>query len=217
MMNRKTLLTIVAISLPLLSLNFGCHAGRLPGPGSDFDSTDLLHCLPEDSVYSFGALNLQWAPAKDGCGNTVSTVLKARSLEPVVYKDAKTCEVQSGLWIDDNNGDTLRLATDLVMDHVVPLPEAYNAGGWAWSHEQWLTFYNDTANIELLSVTSAASKNERTIASWTPSNGLLPTHYVYLYRSAKVRYGLYATVAENDFLRTFGDTIALVDYDCPTL
>lgn len=213
-MKASSLLLAAAITIPLVSLFFSCHAGSLPGPGSDYKPSDTLHCVPEDSAYSFEALDLQWNDAEDGCGNTVSSVIRAHSLVPVVYRDSARCIVESGKWIDEYTKDTLYSGIDVAVDHLVPVPDAYASGGWAWTHKQWLIFYNDTANLAITTPKNVADKAESSLWQWQPWTHGVPTEYNYRWTTIKGLYRLRASVVENDYLRAFGDTLALVDYDC---
>jgi len=90
----------------------------------------------------------------------------------------------------------------LDIDHVVPLKEAHESGGWAWSHEQKKAFYNDLENFHLMAVYRGAnrSKGERSPDQWMPPNESFRCGYLTIWVAVKKKYKLEMDPAERSFL-----------------
>ena len=72
-----------------------------------------------------------WIDADGDCQNTRHEVLLEESLELVTYKDQGNCKVATGLWRGPYTGELIRDASKLDIDHLVPLKEAHESGGFA--------------------------------------------------------------------------------------
>ena len=73
-----------------------------------------------------------WIDADGDCQNTRHEVLIDESQTPVTFKTDKGCRVVSGNWLGVYSGDDFTNASKLDIDHLVPLKEAHESGGYAW-------------------------------------------------------------------------------------
>ena len=58
------------------------------------------------------------------------------SISPVKFKSTDKCQVASGEWYDPFTGETITDATKLDVDHMVPLKNAHDSGGWKWDNQK---------------------------------------------------------------------------------
>ena len=73
-----------------------------------------------------------WVDVDKDCQNTRHEVLLEESLGPVTFKTSKNCRVVSGSWLGAYSGNVFTDASQLDIDHLVPLKEAHESGGYAW-------------------------------------------------------------------------------------
>ena len=74
-------------------------------------------------------------------------------------------------WYDQYNGNTYTEASQVHIDHRVPMSEAWASGAHAWSAEQKRAFGNDTTNkfsLEVVSRTSNLMKGAKEPHEWMP-------------------------------------------------
>jgi len=69
--------------------------------------------------------------------------------------------VSHGLWVDSYTGMTFTQASDLYIDHVVPLAHAHRTGGANWSREQKRRFANDPDNLLAVDDRTNQEKSDR--------------------------------------------------------
>lgn len=108
-----------------------------------------------------------WITISGTC-NTRETVLK-RDGTSVVTDSA--CASTSGSWYSPYDGATWTAASDVDIDHLVPLSNAWKSGAAAWTTAQRQSFANDLTNPQLLAVTDNVnqSKGDSGPEDWKPS------------------------------------------------
>ena len=74
-----------------------------------------------------------WEDFDGDCQNTRHELLIATSEVGVTFTKASKCTVATGQWLDPYTGNTYTLASDLDIDHVIPLNFAHRHGGAVWS------------------------------------------------------------------------------------
>ena len=73
-----------------------------------------------------------WKHWTDADGNCQEALI-AESLVPVTFEIDRECRVGSGKWYGAFTGAYFEDPGDVDVDHMVPLKNAHNSGGWAWS------------------------------------------------------------------------------------
>lgn len=107
----------------------------------------------------------------DGC-DTRDEVLQAESAAPVTLAP-DGCGVVSGQYLSIYDGYSTPDPSELEVDHLVALSEAWRSGASVWSPERRAAFANDLGHPGALVAVTAAmnrSKSDRDPASWQPPN-----------------------------------------------
>lgn len=113
----------------------------------------------------------QWIDADGDCQDTRQEVLIEESKEPVTFETSKRCTVKSGKWIDPFTGKIYTNPADLEIDHLVPLKNVHDCGGWKWSPKQKRDYVNnltDSRHLNAVSKFTNAQKGARTPDQWRP-------------------------------------------------
>ncbi|MDT0197468.1 excalibur calcium-binding domain-containing protein [Arthrobacter sp. AB6] len=92
------------------------------------------------------------------------------STVPVTFSSG--CTVATGQWNSQYDGATWTNASDVDIDHMVPLAEAWRSVAWSWTNEQRTAFANDLDyQNSLIAVTDNVnqSKSDQDPATWMPT------------------------------------------------
>lgn len=90
-------------------------------------------------------------------------------------------------------------ASDLDIDHMVPLAESWDSGASAWTAQRREAYANDQgAATSLVAVTARSnrSKADQDPAQWMPSAAEVHCRYIAEWVGTKLRWGLTADEAE---------------------
>ena len=177
-----------------------------PGHGPHF-IPDLLKSMEIAELDSgwidehYGAYNRSnWSHWSDDDGNCINVrheVLISESIEEVVMDG--NCKVKSGEWYDPYINDKFTESKDLDVDHMVPLSEARNSGGYTWDKETKKKYANDMSyENHLIAVSSSAnrSKGASTPDKWKPANEDFWCEYAEAWVVIKFTWGLTITMDE---------------------
>jgi hypothetical protein len=127
----------------------------------------------------------------DGC-DTRCEVLRAERL-------AKLPGLSHGGWLSTYDGYTTDDSSELDVDHVVAIGEAWKSGARSWDERRRHAFANDLGDPRALAAVTAAtnrSKGDRDPASWQPPNREAWCGFVDAWVSTKLRWSLTADRAE---------------------
>ncbi|MYR41784.1 HNH endonuclease family protein [Streptomyces sp. SID5910] len=139
---------------------------------------------------------------QSGTCNTRETVLK-RDGSGVVTDSA--CAATKGSWYSPYDGATWTAASDLDIDHVVPLAEAWDSGASGWTTSRRQSFANDLTRPQLIAVTDNVNqaKGDQDPATWMPSRTAYRCTYVRAWVQVKYYYGLSVDSAEKSALQGY--------------
>ena len=87
-----------------------------------------------------------WVDEDKDCQNTRHEVLIAESSTPVGFKTSKGYRVVSGSCLGAYSGDVFTDASLLDIDHLVPLKEAHESGGFDWDADRRRDYANDLSD-----------------------------------------------------------------------
>ena len=110
-----------------------------------------------------------------------------------------------GTWLSWYDETTITEASGVDIDHMVPLAEVHESGGWRWSYERRYAYANDLILPQTLTAVSASSnrsKGARDPAVWKPPAESAWCQYAQDWIAVKVFWELSADDAEVEALRT---------------
>ncbi|MEU2793441.1 HNH endonuclease family protein [Streptomyces sp. NPDC007100] len=144
-----------------------------------------------------------WSDQGKNC-NTREVVLKRDGEN--VQTDAK-CAATSGTWKSAYDDGVWTKASDVDIDHVVPLSEAWKSGASKWTTERRKELANDLTHSQLIAVTDNVNqeKGDKDPAKWLPPKTSYHCTYARMWVSVKHAYGLTADSAEKAALKKILD------------
>ncbi|MFD5806717.1 HNH endonuclease family protein [Streptomyces sp. NPDC127020] len=136
------------------------------------------------------------ADPTDGC-NTRAEVLIAEAVEPPTV--GPRCRLTGGSWFSYYDQVWVNSASNLDIDHMGPLAEAWDSGASTWSAQRREAYANDLgADASLVAVTARSnrSKSDQDPAQWLPPAAEVHCRYVAEWVGTKLRWSLSADEAE---------------------
>ena len=144
------------------------------------------------------------------CQNARHEVLLEESQGGVSFKTTKGCRVIAGNWLDPYSGWMIRDASQLNIDHLVPLKEAHESGRYAWDAQTRQAYANDLRDPNhLIAVDRSLNrqKGARDPAEWLPPNPNYLMAYAQAWVDVKRKWGLAADTKEIAALRQGRDCL----------
>ncbi|WP_053852767.1 HNH endonuclease family protein [Streptomyces sp. NRRL B-24085] len=192
---------LTALIASVAVLNGPAASAALPTPVSAATARTYLASLTVATENRTGYsrdLFPTWITISGTC-NTREYILK-RDGSNVVTDSA--CAATSGSWYSPYDGATWTAASDVDIDHLVPLAEAWDSGASAWTTSRRQSFANDVTRPQLLAVTDNVnqSKGDQDPATWMPSLTSYRCTYVRAWVQVKYYYGLSVDSAEKSAL-----------------
>ena len=184
--------TTSSVASTTSSINVTTTTGKPTIVGS---ALALLQTIRVENEYQVGydrALFDHWRDIDgDGCDSR-DQVLKRDSIS-LPQVDPVNCNVIAGDWVSPYDGGRWSNPSDIDIDHVVALKEAWDSGAWAWSAAQRKAFANDTSDSRtLLAVTDSVnqSKSDKDPSNWLPPLQSYTCTYLGNWIAVKVRWSL---------------------------
>jgi hypothetical protein len=168
-------------------------SGLLQTP-AQADTLQLTVAEDKTTGYNRSAFK-HWIDAdKDGCDTRSEVLIEEAIVKP---KIGPKCKLTGGRWVSVYDGKTITNPSQLDVDHLVPLAEAWRSGAWKWTAAQRQAYANDLGNWETLIAVSAntnRSKSDKDPALWMPS--IDRCVYIMHWVTTKWRYSLSVDVKE---------------------
>jgi hypothetical protein len=165
------------------------------GPNDSLLVVDVLRTVRVEREYPRGydrSLFRHWIDFDgDGC-DTREQVLK-RDAVGLPQVDPFRCSVVEADWISPYDARRTSDRSEVDIDHVVALKEAWDSGAWQWTDAQRTAFANDTSDPRsLIAVSSSSnrSKSDKDPSNWLPASRGYVCTYVSNWISVKARWNL---------------------------
>ena len=159
-----------------------------------------------------------WVDTDGDCQDTRAEVLILESNVDPAFATDRGCRVTGGLWNGPYTGETFTEASEVDIDHLVPLKNAHLSGGWQWDKERKRDYANSMAvDYHLIAVDKTANraKGARGPEDWQPPHLSYHCEYAYYWIAVKMEWELTATAAEWEALQEMLDlcpvTVEIVD------
>ncbi|MBB2946350.1 hypothetical protein FB565_006118 [Actinoplanes lutulentus] len=145
-----------------------------------------------------------WITISGAC-NTRETVLRRDGTNVVTNS---SCAATSGTWFSPYDGATWTAASDVDIDHVVPLAEAWRSGASTWTTSRRQSFANDLTRPQLIAVTDNVNqaKGDQDPSTWRPSVVSYRCTYARMWIAVKYYWGLTLQSSERTALQTLLNT-----------
>ena len=118
-----------------------------------------------------------WNDEDGDCQDARQEVLVSESLVEVTFESDRNCRVATGRWYGAFTGAYADTPGDLDIDHLVPLKNAHDSGGWAWNSarkEEYANYLGDPDHLIAVTRGANRSKGAKGPEEWRPPDqGLL--------------------------------------------
>ena len=182
-----TTTTVISIDYPQLTIS------EISSSIPEYDRDDWNH----------------WIDENGDCQNTRHEVLIEESFETVTYTNDTYCSVGTGKWFGNYTGQYYYNASELDIDHFIPLKNAHQSGGYNWSSakkEEFANYRLDPDNLIAVNLSANRSKGAKGPDEWKPSNTEYWCEYAYDWIRIKDYWNLTVTQAEWDALVSMIET-----------
>ena len=188
------------VSFLLSTLFLGCEENP---PGlireNKFDVDEISSISDTNSVYRRRDYIDYWVDKDGDCRNLRHEMLLRQSLEEVVFKNVRNCIVEKGLWVDPYTNKSITLASDLDVDHVIPLAYAHHSGGLSWSKSEKKEFAMDELNLLLVDDGENNRKGAKGPSQYLPIKSF-HCNYARIWQTVSEKYKLDLSFADQMML-----------------
>ena len=195
-----------------LTAVFGyAHQGGLDSKGGHTDrKTGVYHCHKstciERATLDSGEYNRDdwphWSDLDGDCMNTRHEMLLAQ-VDGAINLSPDGCYVNTGTWKDPFSGKVFHRASELDVDHIIPLKWAHDHGGAQWTKIQKEAFANDPLNLLVVDDGLNQSKGAKGPNEWLPPNQAYRCEYLARWQTILKKYPtLKMTSAKNRIFNT---------------
>ena len=137
----------------------------------------------------------------NGC-DTRNDILN-RDLTSIIYKvSSQDCVVLSGVLVDPYSGEVINFlrgvttSSDVQIDHVVALSNAWQTGAFKLTIEKRTALANDPLNLLAVKGRLNSQKGDGDAATWLPPRKSYRCNYVARQVAVKYKYGMWLTAPE---------------------
>lgn len=178
---------------------------NIPSKATAQSELNALTVASEGSMTGYSREQFpHWITISGTC-NTRETVLKRDGTNVTVDS---SCAATSGSWYSPYDGATWTNASDVDIDHIVPLAEAWRSGANSWSTSQRQSFANDLTRPQLIAVTDNVNqaKGDQDPSTWQPSVTSYRCTYSKMWIHTKYHWNLRLQSSEKSALQTMLNT-----------
>lgn len=199
-----TALVATALSVTLVS-PAAATPPNIPSKATAQAELNALTVASEGSMTGYSREKFpHWITISGTC-NTRETVLKRDGTN--VSVDG-SCYPTSGSWYSPYDGATWTNPSDVDIDHIVPLAEAWRSGANSWTTSTRQSFANDLTRPQLIAVTDNVNqaKGDQDPSTWQPSQTSYRCTYSKMWIRTKYHWNLKLQSAEKSALQTMLNT-----------
>jgi len=142
----------------------------------------------------------------DGCNTRYEVLIAEAVTAPSV---GSGCGLSGGRWFSYYDGASWTATSDVDIDHVVALAEAWDSGARHWTTAQRQAYANDLGDgRSLVAVTDNVnqSKSDQDPAEWVPPLSSVRCRYIGEWAAVKTRWGLSTDSAEKNALGSYANS-----------
>ena len=132
---------------------------------------------------------VRWPDSDNDCQNLRHELLVRESLSDVTFTNSHNCVVSAGVWFDPYTEMQLNQASDLDVDHVIPLAYAHEHGGDAWSNKKKKAFATDQDNLLLVDDYENSVKGSKGPSEYLPAKGF-HCEYLSIWKRMAEKYSI---------------------------
>lgn len=187
------LVVTIAVASNVIAPNLGAKGVRPTAAGGS--ALDVLQTIRLENERPNGyqrSLFEHWRDIDgDGCDSRDQVLKRDSVTRPQV--DPISCDVVAGDWVSPYDGARFSDPSDIDIDHVVALKEAWDSGAWAWSSATRKAYANDTSDRRtLVAVTDRVNqqKSDKDPSNWLPSLKSYTCTYIGNWIAVKARWEL---------------------------
>lgn len=145
-----------------------------------------------------------WTDADRDCQDARQETLIAESTVPVEFRTGDGCKVSAGRWVAPYTGAVVENPSDLDIDHMVPLYNAHQSGGWRWSaarKEEYANYLGYPGHLIAATAGANRQKGADGPEEWRPPDESYWCRYALDWMSIKAQWDLTAAEREIAALR----------------
>lgn len=207
-MLKKLMLLVFAVVLSLTVFQLDKVKGAslpagIPSKSTAQSQLNSLTVMTEGSMTGYSRdVFPHWISQGSGC-DTRQVVLKR---DADYYSG--NCPVTSGKWYSYYDGVTVYSPSEIDIDHVVPLAEAWRSGASSWTTAKRQNFANDLNGTQLIAVTASSnrSKGDQDPSTWQPTRTGARCAYAKMWINTKHGWGLHLQSSEKTALQSMLNT-----------
>lgn len=162
-------------------------------------SIELITEPTTNSSYDRAAFGTPWADVDHNGCDTRNDILRRDLTNITVRPNTHNCVITSGRLHDKYSGVTIYFTKDkasqVQIDHIVSLKNAWDSGADKWSPELREKFANDPENLVAVEGSLNMSKGSKDASEWMPPEN--KCWYARQQVHIKNKYGLSSTKAEH--------------------
>ena len=150
-----------------------------------------------------------WIDEDGDCQDARQEALISESLVEVTFESERECRVETGRWYGAFASIYVEAPGDLDIDHLVPLKNAHDSGGWAWSSarkERYANYSGDPNHLIAVTKGANRSKGAKGPEEWRPPDEGYWCQYATDWTEVKMEWGLTMTQTETEAVIDMLDT-----------
>ena len=150
-----------------------------------------------------------WTDDDGDCQDARQEALISESLIEVTFESERKCRVAVGRWYGAFTGVYVEAPGDLDVDHLVPLKNAHDSGGWAWSatrKQEYANYLGDPNHLIAVTKGANRSKGAKGPEEWRPPDEGYWCQYATDWAEVKMEWALTMTQKEVETVIEMLDT-----------